>query len=130
ILNPENLCWNHKPNCGGAIQLPTNAALDLRCFAALRLSLLRPADVSFRFKKASQRGLSSSTSSPLSTRIDEIKSNPSFRYPPCLCSGVDGGLSVLPALTRAMTSLYLSSGNTRTSVIMPIIEAVQPGASP
>jgi hypothetical protein len=24
---PENFRWNHKSNCGGAIQLPTNAAL-------------------------------------------------------------------------------------------------------
>src|SRR5215813_5305613 len=51
-------------------------------------------------------------------------------YPLCLCSCADCGFSVLPALTRAMISLYLSSGNTRTSVIMPIIEAVHPAASP
>jgi hypothetical protein len=24
---PVNFRWNHKSNCGGAIQLPTNAAL-------------------------------------------------------------------------------------------------------
>src|SRR5262249_38812319 len=40
-----------------------------------RLSLIGPADVSFRFEKASRRGLSSSMSSLLSTRTDAIKSN-------------------------------------------------------
>src|SRR5262245_29885261 len=53
------------------------AALDSRCLVALRLSLIMPADASFRFERASQRGLSSSMSSFLSTRTDTIKSNSS-----------------------------------------------------
>src|SRR5262245_31808930 len=51
-------------------------------------------------------------------------------HPLCLCSCAGCGFSVLPALMRAIMSIYLSSGSTRTSVIMPIIEAVQPAASP
>jgi hypothetical protein len=67
------------------------AALDLRCIVARRLSLLGPADqLSFLFKKASPRGLSSSTSCALFTRDPMGKATG-------LCAGDN---SVLPEAVR------------------------------
>src|SRR5215475_9074133 len=97
MLIKDFLLEPQKGNCGGAIQLPARrAGTQLgRCIVALRLSLLRSA-LSFLFERASQRGLSSSSSYNLFTRPRLRKATASSQEEMNPCTGGSSCLRLEP----------------------------------